>query len=298
MTRTATRRASPKRTQQLKRKPQAKRPRRAGVLDHAVAVLPGGEHTARRLAAWSITGGVCALLLAAASWAGIPGAIGVAMAEGIGEAGFRVKEIDIIGLKRMDRNSVYAAALDQQSRAMPLVDLNQVRDRLLEYGWIEEARVSRRLPDRIVIEIVERKPAAVWQHDGQLMLIDMAGVLLEPVLPSAMPELPLVIGEGANAKAPAYEALIDATPALKPLVKAATWVGDRRWNLTFESGEELVLPEGDETARAALIKFAEIDGTQGLLGRGYRRFDMRDPKKLVVRLSGGNLAQTIDGEGL
>ena len=71
------------------------------------------------------------------------------------------------GVKRMDVMTVYAVALDQKSRAMPLVDLNLVRDRLLEYGWVQDAHVSRRLPDTLLIRIVERTPAAVWQDRGQ-----------------------------------------------------------------------------------------------------------------------------------
>ena len=47
---------------------------------------------------------------------------------------------------------------------MPLVDLGDTRERLLEFGWIHEARVSRRLPDTLVIDIIERQPAAIWQN--------------------------------------------------------------------------------------------------------------------------------------
>ncbi len=61
----------------------------------------------------------------------------------------------------------------------------------------------------------------------------------------------------------------------------------------------LALPE-DEPARA-LVRFAELDGARPLLGRGWLRFDMRDPAKLVARKPGLNqnhaLAEpaTIDG---
>src|SRR3546814_6388774 len=72
----------------------------------------------------------------------------------------------------MDKMTFYAVALDQQSRAMPLVDLEEVRQKLLRYGWIEDAHVSRRLPDTLLIQIDERTPAAIWQDNGQLTLID------------------------------------------------------------------------------------------------------------------------------
>ena len=284
---------------QLKRKPQAKRaPKRVGLMDRAIAALPVSEETLRKLATGGILTVSLAVLLAVGTWFGIPGMVGTAVAEGAGRAGFRVDQIEVTGIKRMDHDTVYAIATEQQSRAMPLVDIGKVRDRLLDYGWIADARVSRRLPNTLVIDIVERSPSAIWQNNGQLMLIDAAGVLLEPVTPDAMPPMPLVIGDGANAEAPAYQKLLDAAPALRPRIKAAVWIGDRRWDLLFESGERLQLPEGEAPARNAMAKFAELDGKDRLLGRGYVRFDMRDPAKLVVRLPGAVVRTKDVGAGV
>jgi cell division protein FtsQ len=285
-------------TRSLKRQPQPKRKaHRVGLLDRAVAALPVSEETLRRIATGGILAVSVALILAVATWFGVPGLVGTAVAEGVGRAGFRVEQIEVTGLKRMERMSVYAVALEQESRAMPLVDLAKVRERLLDYGWIADARVSRRLPDTLVVDIVERVPAAIWQNNGQLMLIDAEGVLLEPVSVDAMPQLPLVIGDGANAREPAYQRLIEAAPALKPMVKAAVWIGDRRWDLLFQGGERLQLPEGEEAAAKAIAKFAELDGKDRLLGKGYLRFDMRDPAKLVVRRQGRVVNSTTTGEG-
>ena len=49
-------------------------------------------------------------------------------------------------------------------RRRPLVDVAAIRERLLQFGWVKDARVSRRLPDTLVIDIVERTPAALWQN--------------------------------------------------------------------------------------------------------------------------------------
>jgi cell division protein FtsQ len=264
-------------------------------MDRLIGMLPVGEETLRRIATWTMLGTAAAVAIAVATWVGVPGMVGAALAERAGAAGFRVNQIEVTGLKRMDRMSVYAVALDQQSRAMPLVDLEAVRQKLLRYGWIADAHVSRRLPDTLLVDIVERTPAAVWQDRGQLTLIDAQGVLLEPVSPDAIPDLPLVIGPGADRQEAAYQALLAAAPAMKPRVKAATWVGNRRWDLTFDSGETLALPE--DGASAALVRFAQLDGARPLLGRGWLRFDMRDPAKLVARKPGGTLAQGIADDG-
>src|SRR3546814_2170718 len=86
----------------------------------------------------------------------------------------------------MDELPVYAIAFGQHERAMPSVDLASLRAQLMQLGWVEDARVSRRLPDTLIIDIVERKPAAVWQNKGKLALIDVNGKVLQPVNVSAM----------------------------------------------------------------------------------------------------------------
>ena len=276
MSRTIRRGPPPRRPVVRGRKAQKK-----SLGDRLVALIGLSEETLRRIVAWMIVMIAVVLALLAATWFGVPGMVGAALAESLGRAGLKVEQIQITGLKHMDAQTVYAIALDQRSRAMPLVDLEDVRQQLLQYGWIKDAHVSRRLPDMLLIHIDERTPAAVWQDEGKLMLIDASGVLLSDVSPQAMPALPLIVGPDANTQEPAYQALLEAAPALRPHVRAATWIGNRRWNLTFDTGEVLELPENN--APAALVKFAELDGRDRLLGRGFVRFDMRDPTRLVIR---------------
>jgi cell division protein FtsQ len=276
MSRTIRRGPPPRRAVVRGRKAQ-----RRSLGDRLIALIGISEEALRRLVTWTIVGVVALIGILAATWLGVPGMVGTAVAESLGRAGLKVEQIQITGLEHMDAQTVYAIALDQRSRAMPLVDLEDVRQQLLQYGWIKDAHVSRRLPDMLLIHVDERTPAAVWQDEGKLMLIDASGVLLSDVSPQAVPALPLIIGPDANTQEPAYQALLEAAPALRPHVKAATWVGNRRWNLTFDTNEVLELPE--DNAAAALVKFAELDGRDRLLGRGFLRFDMRDPSRMVIR---------------
>src|SRR3546814_17140302 len=68
----------------------------------------------------------------------------------------------------MDELPVYAIALGQHERAMPSVDLASLRAQLMQLGRVEDARVSRRLPDTLIIDIVERKPAAVRSEERRV----------------------------------------------------------------------------------------------------------------------------------
>jgi cell division protein FtsQ len=168
---------------------------------------------------------------------------------------------------------------------MPLVDLEGTRAELMKLGWIADARVSRRLPDTLVVDIVERVPTAIWQYQHRLALIDKDGIVIGPVDDRKMPDLPVVVGPGANRRATELAALMATAPSLKPLVTAASWQGNRRWDIIFQSGEKLMLPEGDQEAVKALAFFAQEDRRAGLLGKGLVSIDMRDPTRVVARMS-------------
>ena len=278
------------------RRPTVRRPPpKKSLGDRMIAKVPVSEATLRKVVTWTILGVAAAAGIATASWFGVPATIGTAVADSSGQLGLRVAQVDITGLKRMNRETVYAVALEDQPNAMLRVDLVQIRERLLAYGWVADAYVSRRLPDRLLIHIVEREPAAIWQNGGNLTLIDATGVPLETVDRDRMPSLPLVIGPGADRQEAAYQRLLSAAPALKPRVKAATWVGNRRWDLTFDTGETLALPQAG--ASAALVKFAQLDGARSLLGIGWLRFDLRDPAKLVARKPGTDVEQRVPDDG-
>ena len=212
----------------------------------------------------------------------------------IGRAGFTVSGYQIVGLNHMDRRLIDEVVTDELKRAadeagaakapQALVDVVGIRQRLLRFGWVKDARVSRRLPDTLVIDIVERNPAALWQSSGRLALIDAEGVVLDRVPVDKMPDLPLLIGPGANSQEQQLDRLMADVPTLKPQLASATWVGGRRWDLNFQSGETVALPEGEAAARGALTRFAKLDKSSGLLGRGIVRFDLRIPDKMIVRL--------------
>jgi cell division protein FtsQ len=248
---------------------------------------PSALPEAVRRLSWWIFFGMMIALGGALLWAlRIPQMVGGTLGESVGEMGFAMKRVEIKGANHIRQLDVYNIAFDQPSSAMPLVDLEATRQRLLRFGWVRDARVSRRLPDTLVVDIVERRPAAIWQYNQKLALIDMDGVVLEAVRLDAMPDLPLLIGPAANLHAAELARLTSAAPNLKPAMAGASWVGGRRWDLRFQSGEVLALPEGEAPARKALAKFASIDQSVQLLGKGYVRIDMRDPKRMLIRLPG------------
>ena len=271
-----------------------RKPSKVSVPKKIAKRLPLDQARANRLAGLVFAAFMLAVVVVVVVALDIPAKAERAAGAAIGHAGFTVSGYQIVGINHMDRSLIDQVVTDELKRASDeagtakapeaLVDVAAIRQRLLHYGWVKDARVSRRLPDGLVIDIVERTPAALWQSEGQLALIDADGVVLDRVPVDKMPDLPLLIGPRANAQTRQLSRLMAQVPTLKPQLASATWVGGRRWGLNFQSGETVVLPEGEDQARAALTKFAKLDKSSGLLGRGIVRFDLRLPDKMIVRL--------------
>jgi cell division protein FtsQ len=167
-----------------------------------------------------------------------------------------------------------------------------VRERLRTLPWVADASVQRRLPDTLVIEVSERKPVALWQYHQRLAAIDITGRVLTRERLERWNELPILVGAGANTRVHDALELIATTPLGRD-VNAAVFVGGRRWDLKFKSGETLALPDQPGQAKAALASFARLDGQgpERLLGGRFTRFDMRLPGRMIV--AGPAVAETL-----
>lgn len=166
----------------------------------------------------------------------------------------------------------------------PILDyrLDAARARIESINWVQAATVERRLPDTIVVRLVERRPFAVWQYEGKFRLIDRDGqVVTDSDVATFAGQLPLVVGAGAPAATAALMDALAQQPGIEARVLAAVRVGERRWNLRLKSGTDVLLPEGAETQ--ALAKLAELQAQHALLDRPLQAIDLRLPDRFVFR---------------
>ncbi len=283
-------------------KPRAKRKvRRLSWFDKFIRSLPITEANLQKIFTASIFAIIFFSIIIIVNAMGIPKQVYSQYAAWSAKAGFEVKSVEILGMKEVDELKVYNMIFQSEDLSMPMIDIEKIRADIIENGWVEDVRVTRRLPDTLVVEVVERQPTAVWQHDGKYSLVDKNGVVLEDVEESNYLGLPLIAGEGANDKINNLNELLDEAPALKPQVIGAKWVGNRRWDIIFKTGETLSLPEGEKLAADALLNFAKMDGISRLLDRDIVRIDFRDPKRAYLQLKNEDAKQEIlknvDGGG-
>jgi cell division protein FtsQ len=245
--------------------------------------LPFTEEQLHKTFLVVILAAIAGVALLIASMAGLTLLVNDKVAQMAANTGFEVNSVDVRGTRHLNELKVYDQVLGERNRSMTQVDLAALRAKVMTLSWVEDARVSRQLPDRIVVDIVERTPHAVLRKPDRLVLIDATGHELEPIAQGKTKGMLMISGPGAQAEVEGLDKLLDAAPALRPQVTAAEWVGNRRWNLTFKTGQVLALPQGDDDSAKALIEFARLDGVNRLLGGKVVAFDMRTPDRIYMR---------------
>ena len=257
-----------------------------GFFDWLMGLLPFTEEQLHKIFLGIILAAALALAWFVASLAGVSALLQAQVTQMASKAGFEVQHVRVSGLERMNQDRVYERVLSERDRPMPQVDLEAIREDLLQLPWVKDARVSRQLPGTLAIDIVEREPHAVLQKPDHFMLVDVEGNELEPIARRNIGERLIITGPGAARQVGALDQLLEVAPALQPQVRGAEWVGNRRWNLTFKTGQVLALPQGDDEAGAALVSFARLDGQNRLLGGEVTTFDMRAPPRIYMRIPG------------
>lgn len=195
--------------------------------------------------------------------------------------GFKLQRVEVQGAPDMAKAGILrAAGLDKGAPILGL-DLDALRQRVEATGWVKDAKVVRLLPDTLIIAVTPRTPAAVWQHEGVLKVVDAEGRLIGGADPARFPALPLVVGEGAAEEAKNILPLLRQRPTLMAKVDALVRVDGRRWDVRLKDGSLIQLPALGEDS--ALIQLDQLDQKQRLLSLGFERIDLRDPGEVVVR---------------
>lgn len=197
--------------------------------------------------------------------------------------GMVVDEIEVEGRDTTDRAMIVSALAARRGTPILAVDLWRAKAELEKLPWVRSAVIERRLPRTLYVRLVERRPLALWQHEGRQQVIDRQGEVIPGADPGRFARLPLVVGDNAAARAAALIDMLGREPVLAARVTAAVRVDDRRWNLRIDDSIEVLLPE--DNPGAAWEQLAGVERRSSLLKRDVQRVDMRLPGRLVVRVN-------------
>lgn len=198
-------------------------------------------------------------------------------------SGLAIRDITITGHVNTLDSEVYAAIDGLSALSLVGFDTRAARLAVEKLSWVQTASVSRAWPDRIIVEVRERQPAAIWRQRQAEFLIDVTGHQLASVMPGVAAGLPVVVGEGAPEAIGDLLAELLARPELAARIAYAERIGRRRWTLVTHSRQRVLLPAGYRDAiGAALDRLnAGRDGDR-LIDRTFTTLDLRMADRPVL----------------
>ena len=281
-------------------KPRAKAPASPARRPKAAEAGGGGFRLSPKqtllVAAGVITVALAAVLTTGERGAELAHVIGSTIDGKFGEAGFRLTSVHVQGASEMATPDIVRAAGVYKDAPLLGMDLEALRARVEQVGWVEEARVVRLLPDTLMISVKERRQLAVWQHNGKSVVIDDKGRRIPEADPARFTDLPLVVGAGGDRHAGEILPVLAQRPKLMARMEALVRVDDRRWDLRLKDGSLIQLPAVDE--EQALIQLEQLDLRSRILELGFERIDLRNPDVVAVRPRAPVTATTPPGEPL
>jgi cell division protein FtsQ len=209
--------------------------------------------------------------------------------------GFAISAVTITGQSGLTESEVLEASGINPKNSLAFLDVAEVRERLRAVPLVKEASVRKLYPDRVLIEIIERQPFALWQQEGQVSVVAADGTAIDTMRDGRFADLPFVVGAGANTHLPDYLALIAKAGDLKSKIRAGIFVSGRRWTLSTTNGVEVMLPEINP--EAALVALAALERDARVLEKDVISLDLRQPDRLIARLSEEAAAQRADTLG-
>ena len=203
------------------------------------------------------------------------------------DAGFKLRRVRATGQVRTSDEAIMEALGVEAGDALFAMDMTTLSGRIETLPWVGKAAVTREMPNTLQVWIEERKPFVRWQMEGKLMVVDEAGLKIVGADVRKFSNLPFVVGPGAPEAARDLFKLLNSHETLARRVVSSIRVGQRRWDLEFDNGMRLKLPEpspgyGPAEAWQAFIKVEKEKGVMNLM---VATFDLRLSDRVVLKLT-------------
>jgi cell division protein FtsQ len=195
-------------------------------------------------------------------------------------SGLAIGEISISGQTLTGEQAIFDALGIAPHTSTVSFDVEAARQRIAALPAVDSVTVRKTYPGDVIVSLVEKTPVARWRVDGITFVIDATGEQIGEDR-GAYTDLPLVVGDGANDDAMVMIRVLNQHPLLKNGLVALSRIADRRWDMIYDTGLRVQLPELG-VARA-LRNLESYQANYRLLDRDVTIIDMRVDSLVAVR---------------
>ena len=210
----------------------------------------------------------------------LAGGLGAFAQGNFAQAGLAIGEIVISGQTLTSEQEIFDALGIQPHTSTLGFDVEAARQRIAELPAIETVTVRKTYPGDVTVLVTEKQPVARWAVDGVTFLIDGKGEQIGEAR-GGYADLPLVIGDGAADDALVMIRALNGFPLLQEGLVALSRIADRRWDLIYDTGLRVQLPE--QGVAQAMTRLVSYQNDYQLLDRDVTIIDLRIDSVVAVR---------------
>jgi cell division protein FtsQ len=204
---------------------------------------------------------------------------------------FELREIEVRGdVQRITVAALRQAVLPRLSGSFFTVDLAQAAAAFEAVPWVRQAVVQRVWPNRLRVTLQEHEPAALWNTEDGMRLVNTRGEVFEANVGAVEDDLPTLQGpDGTAARVLTLYRALQALWAPKDVEVAELVLSSRgSWSLKLDTGARIELGRGDDTQvveRTALFLQTLPQITSRFAG-ALQHADLRHRDGYALRLAG------------
>lgn len=197
---------------------------------------------------------------------------------------YPIEIVRVYGVQHSDQQELQDTLTPLVQRGFFGIQIDSIRDRLMQMPWVEDTLVRREWPDRVIITIIEKQAIASW-NDG--MLMSETGNIFEPnksTYPANLPHLRAPLGKQLLV----LQYYREMSRLIKPLhvnISELEMTSFLSWKVKLDNGIMLQMGQKDILKRLAHLVdiYPQIVGDR--VG-DVEYIDLRYPNGVAVRWKG------------
>ncbi len=193
---------------------------------------------------------------------------------------FVLEEIEINELKNISQDEINKYFETYYNKSIFLIPMNEILNKIKLNGWVKNVSLKSNYKNKIFINIIEVIPIAVYSEKNHYFLIDKNGKIIDNIEKENIQSF--IVFTGENSKDNIINIYMKIPNSLKALIKKASYVNDRRWDILLRNNILIKLPE--IKIEEAFMYFEEIyQNISKSEESNIDYFDLRIKNKAVIK---------------
>jgi cell division protein FtsQ len=199
--------------------------------------------------------------------------------------GYVIKDIEI----HNENSSDYCIQLNPEDllskykgSSIILFSAHDLKSDIEKIDCIDKINVRKTISSKAILEVSHKVPIAIWQYEKIFYFVTKSGDVMEIRNDKNLSKFILITGNKELDKTNSLIKFLSTDEELFSKISTASWIGDRRWNISFDNETNLMLPE--EFPEVAWNKFIKLQKTNKAFENWeYKTIDLRIPNKIYAR---------------